>query len=48
MDRLQRVDLPGQLAPGRIFLHTAAAVRFLMDRATACPDSSGCVDRGRA
>lgn len=37
-----------QLAPGRIFLHIAAAVQFLMDQATACPDSSGYVDRERA
>jgi SulP family sulfate permease len=48
MDRLQRVDLAGRLAPGRIFLHTAEAVQCLMSPAAACPDSSRWMDQERA
>ena len=48
MDRLERVDLPAELAPGRIFLHTFDAVRALTAPATACPDSGSHPDRARA
>lgn len=48
MDRLQRVDLPARLAPGRIFLHTFDAVRALTAPATPCPDSAPRPDRVRA
>jgi SulP family sulfate permease len=48
MDRLQRVDLPGQLAPGRIFLHTHEAVRTLTDQATLSRDSSHHAGQERA
>jgi len=48
MDRLRRVDLPGQLAPGRIFLHTHEAVRTLTDQATLSRDSSHHAGQERA